>query len=132
MNASTPDEDGYTPLHMAAFAEVLGERRSRIEAHAVSLWDRLGAAVDQVSVEGVTPPHIAASLYDKDAVEFLLSKGADPLRRTKDGRTPIQMAQRSEHGTGLFGMSNRKATVRQKAATIDALRASVRQQSAPQ
>ena len=82
VNASTPDEDGYTPLHMAAFAEAL-ETPLRIRLMQ-SLLNH-GAAVDQVSVEGVTPLHIAASLYDKDAVEFLLSKGADPLRRTRTG-----------------------------------------------
>ena len=49
----------------------------------------------------------------------LLRNGADPLRGTKDSLTPIQVAQRSEHGTGLFGMATRVDET-EKLATIDA------------
>jgi ankyrin repeat protein len=84
-----------------------------------------GAVIDATDKQnGVTPLHVAAATYNKTLVDFLLWNGADPLRRTKDGRTPMQLAQRSEFGTGLLGIAT-QGDVQQKAATIDALRAAV-------
>ena len=80
-----------------------------------------GAVVDALDMDGYTPWHFATANYDKDAVVCLLKNGAHPLRRTKDGLTPLQIAQRSQHGTGLIGIAA-EVDDPEKSATIDVLR----------
>jgi ankyrin repeat protein len=89
-----------------------------------------GALVDAVDKDGFTPLHMAAALYNKDAALFLLSKGADPLKRNKAGLTPIQVAQRSQHGTAWTG-GMMPSDVKDKAAMIDALRVEVSKRPLP-
>jgi ankyrin repeat protein len=121
VDANTPNEDGFAPLHTAV---VSGIGKTEVQARIMQLLLSHGATVDPITKDGITPLHLAAALYNKDAVDFLLSKGADPLRRTNDGRTPMQLAQRSQHGTGLIGITT-EGDVKMKVATIDALRAAV-------
>lgn len=44
-----------------------------------------------------TPLHWASDWGQKDVVEYLLSKGADPNARASSGWTPIQAAEASDH-----------------------------------
>jgi ankyrin repeat protein len=121
-NVNASNADGITALHVAIIA--MTPEASQKVAMMQSLLKR-GATIDALDKGGRTPLHFAAATYNKDAVDCLLRNGADPLRRTKDGLTPIQVAQRSEHGTGLFGIAT-QVDETEKSATIDALRTSVR------
>ena len=119
-NASTTD--GITSLHVAIIAMT---QKSSQKVAMMQLLLKHGATIDAPDREGRTPLHLAAATYNRDAVDCLLRNGADPLRRTKDGLTPIQVAQRSEHGTGLFGIAT-QVDETEKSATIDVLRTAVR------
>jgi ankyrin repeat protein len=98
-DVNTPNADGLVPLHVAIFAAT---RDSHQKIRIIESLLKHGAAIDPVDKSGRTPLHLAAATYDKDIVDFLLKNGADPLRRTNDGLTPMQLAQRSEFGTGLL------------------------------
>src|SRR5947199_337215 len=55
-----------------------------------------------VEVPDATPLHSAAGLGNRAMVERLLAAGADPQRKTKDGKTAADLAR--EHGhESLFG-----------------------------
>lgn len=127
-DANTTNADSEAPLHMAVIAATADPQR---QIHIMQSLLKYGAAIDPVDKNGMTPLHLAAATYNKDIVDFLLRNGADPLRRTKDGFTPLQFSQRSAFGTGLFGIAT-QGDVKQKSATIDVLRAAVRGQPLPQ
>jgi ankyrin repeat protein len=127
IDANLSNVDGHTPLHLAAVAGY-GEPSRQVRIMRL-LLDH-GALVDAVDKDGFTPLHMAAALYNKDAALFLLSKGADPLKRNKAGLTPIQVAQRSQHGTAWTG-GMMPSDVKDKAAMIDALRVEVSKRPLP-
>ena len=53
-----------------------------------------GAEPDPVfAVNGETPLHVAAPLWDVAMVQLLVEKGADASRRRADGRTPYALAE---------------------------------------
>ena len=120
---NTSNADGITAMHIAIFA-VTSQPQQKI--NIMQSLVKHGAVIDPVDKDGRTPLHFAAGTYNKDAVDFLLTNGADPLRRTKDGFTPIQLAQRSQFGTGLFGLAT-QADETQKMATIEALRTAAKE-----
>jgi ankyrin repeat protein len=80
-----------------------------------------GAVIDLTEKNGMTPLHLAAASYNPALVYFLVRNGADALRRTKDGKTPMQIAQRSEAGTGVLGITIPE-DVKRKSATVEVLR----------
>jgi ankyrin repeat protein len=116
-------DDGYTPLHMAAYfgrlevARLLLERgadRNPVSSNdsrvtplhsAVSARHRdlaglllaLGASANAVQKGGSTPLHTAAHNGDEAIVDLLLLRGADPTRPADDGRTPPDMADEGGH-----------------------------------
>jgi ankyrin repeat protein len=120
-DANTPNADGIAPLHVAIVAVT---RDAQQKIHIMQSLVAHGAPIEPTNKDGMTPLHFAAASYNKDAADFLLRNGADPLRRTKDGLTPVQLAQRSGFGTGLLGMTTH-ADVNQKSATIEVLRRAV-------
>jgi ankyrin repeat protein len=124
-DVNTSNADGVTAMHVVIFAVTNAPQQ---KVHIMQSLVQHGAAIDPVDREGRTPLHLAAATYNKDAVDFLLTNGADPLRRTKEGLTPIQLAQRSQFGTGLFGLAT-QADETQKTATIVALRIAAKKQS---
>jgi ankyrin len=127
-DANMRNPDGLTPLHFAIIG-VTREAKQKIRIME-SLLKR-GTRVDSTDkTKGMTPLHMAAAKYETAVVEFLLRNGADPLRRTKDGRTPMQLAQRSEAGTGVLGIMT-PIDVNQKFATIEALRAATSGRTLP-
>jgi hypothetical protein len=63
---------------------------------------------------------MAAGLHNKVVVEFLLSHGANPLLKTKEGRTPLQLAGVSTFGSAPLGFITQR-DIGQKEETINAL-----------
>ncbi|KAF9775665.1 hypothetical protein IL306_006216 [Fusarium sp. DS 682] len=81
---STRDQNGFTPLHLAAECDHL--------AIAMLLLDN-GANPNARANGGRTPLHLAARYASAALVEFLVDDGkADPNARTTDGRTPLHYA----------------------------------------
>jgi len=76
-------ESGYTALHVAAYRSVDIAKRL-IDA---------GADVKAADSSGNTPLHFARNL---EMVDLLISKGADPNARSKDGETLLKWIVRSE------------------------------------
>ena len=60
--------------------------------------------VHERSPDGATPLHLAARFDQKDAVELLLERGADPSARDADGRAPEDVA--GDETRDLVAVSN--------------------------
>ncbi len=78
------DRQGETPLHHT----LKGGRGADVIA-AMQLLLEAGADIDAAGDAGATVLHRAAARRDADAVAFLLLEGADPGRRDRRGRTPL-------------------------------------------
>jgi ankyrin repeat protein len=117
-------EDGFTPLHLAAFfrhpeaARLLVERgaavdvvarheqlrvtplQSAVAARQVETAELLlsrGADANARERGGFTPLHAAAHHGDEALVELLLRHGADPGPSADDGRTAADFAREAGH-----------------------------------
>jgi ankyrin repeat protein len=116
-DANAPDKDGFTPMHRVLNSLTLDSQ------HQIQIMRSLlahGARIDPVAKKGWTPLLMAAGTFNQPVTEFLLSHGADPLLRTADGYTSLQLARRSSHGTSPMGLMIPE-DVNQKAGTIDAI-----------
>lgn len=123
--ANAWSDDGFTPLHYAAFfgqpeaAKLLIERGADLEARstnrefaldaaplhsAVAARERgtievlldAGADVNAVQHGGFTPLLEAAQTGQAEVVELLLERGADPDAKLDDGRTATDLARAGE------------------------------------
>ncbi len=116
--------DGFTALHFAAFfnrpeiardlirhgADVAAVAKNPMKvspihsaaaAHSpeiVRLLLEQGAPADARQHGGWTALHEAAQIGDLQMVSDLLQHQADPLARSDDGKTPVQMATEKGHG----------------------------------
>jgi ankyrin repeat protein len=83
-------QGGYsqeTPLMVAIFRDYFDIAKELL---------RRGARVNiQESHYGHTPLHFAAQKKDKELIEFLLAKGADPAIKNRYGRTPVEEAEKA-------------------------------------
>ena len=80
-------DDGWTPLHLAAFFGQLG---------AVKELLRRGAFVDARSTNGdVTPLHSAAVADNADVVAVLIAAGANVDATQASGHRPLDAARRN-------------------------------------
>ncbi|GFQ94358.1 peptide chain release factor 2 [Trichonephila clavata] len=76
------NEDGYTPLDLAC-------KKDKAEV-VTSLLKRKDINVN-ADENGCTPLHYAAEDGHKEAIDILMAKGADPLLKNKDGKTPMDL-----------------------------------------
>jgi ankyrin repeat protein len=83
-NAS--DRRGFTPLHLAAQEGALG---------VAQLLIGRGASVDQSNAFGNTPLFVAVfnCRGDETMIGLLRRGGADPLRASTSGQTPVGLAR---------------------------------------
>jgi uncharacterized protein len=116
-------DDGWTPLHLAAFfghgkvAELLIAERADVRArsrnssgntplHAAlagnhkfvsALLLGAGADVNAADAAGWRPLHIAAANNNLDAINALVAQGADVTSGNAEGRTPLSLATEKNH-----------------------------------
>ena len=120
---ATVSQDGFTPLHLAAFfghpetVRLLLDRGAEVDpvsdndlrvrplnsaaagghGKVVALLLEHGAAVDGPEGAGFTPLHVAAENGDVESARLLLAAGANPERHTDDGRSAADMASARGH-----------------------------------
>ena len=96
IDVNKKNEDGWTPLHIAAsknhktIVELLIENGAEInslgETSSIFIWQG-----------GFTPLHYAAVNGHKEIVELLINKGANVNAKTDDGLTPRDWAIKRNH-----------------------------------
>ena len=79
-DVNAPDENGLSPLALAAMQGQTAIARLLIDARA---------AVNQASSDGTTPLMRAASANHSETVRLLIASGADVNARNNQGRTPV-------------------------------------------
>uniref|UniRef100_A0AAQ4PN75 Ankyrin repeat domain 49 n=1 Tax=Gasterosteus aculeatus aculeatus TaxID=481459 RepID=A0AAQ4PN75_GASAC len=77
------DEDGYTPLHRAAYSG---------HVDVVSALIAAGSRVDPRTADGWTPLHSACRWSRVAVASFLLQHGAELNAQTNGGLTPLHLA----------------------------------------
>jgi serine/threonine protein kinase len=87
-NPNTKYDDGWTPLHIAAY-------RGHVEI--VKLLLERGADPNAKIDDGSTPLHIAAYRGHVEIVKLLLERRADPNAKDNKGRTPLHSAAYNGH-----------------------------------
>ncbi|KAK1751383.1 ankyrin repeat-containing protein [Echria macrotheca] len=71
-----------------------GRQHETMLTYAIQLHEARGVGVDQQDKHGVTALHIS-STHSEYNVQRLLEAGADPLKATHEGLTPLHLAARS-------------------------------------
>lgn len=79
--------DGFTPLHLAAFAHNPAAARALLEAGADP------NAVARASFARVTPLGTCAFANEPEVARVLLEHGADPAIAEEEGGTPLAVAE---------------------------------------
>lgn len=77
------DEDGYTPLHRAAYSG---------HVEVVSVLIAAGSKVNARTIDGWTPLHSACRWSRVAVASFLLRHGAELNAQTNGGLTPLHLA----------------------------------------
>lgn len=102
VNKETDDEDGWTPLILAAgydineTKDVPGLPNKTRQTLTLELLINAGAKINQCSKNGFNPLYIACLNGSKRTVEILLDKEADTNLRDQEGISPLYVA--CQHG----------------------------------
>ena len=81
------DNDGFTPLHLAA---------ARGDVSSVKMLLDAGADHDAKTEEGDSPVYVATYWSHPNVIRELMRRGANPLIANKYGKTPLTMAIENE------------------------------------
>lgn len=84
-NATLADQQGNTPLHIAAF--------SARTTPAITMLIAAGAQPNAINLNGDTPLHIAASYRNQPGVDALLAHGAKTNIKNYAGQTPLALSR---------------------------------------
>ncbi|KAM7008960.1 ankyrin repeat domain-containing protein 49 [Tautogolabrus adspersus] len=84
------DDDGYTPLHRAAYSG---------HVHVVSALLAAGSNVNPHTIDGWTPLHSACRWSRVTVASLLLQRGAQLNAQTNGGLTPLHLA--ASHASSL-------------------------------
>lgn len=85
-------------LRTSAGTTILHEAALGGSAETIELLLEKGADPNAVDAEtGATPLHLAASFNRADAIRALRKAHADPLKKDKNGRTPLDVARANNH-----------------------------------
>ena len=84
MDVNAEDENGWTPLHGAAWWGHTETAKFLIGS---------GADVDAQGAAGNTPLHQAAEKGHKEIIKLLIAKGADVNAKDEDGESPLDYAE---------------------------------------
>lgn len=85
-NIHEGDENGSTPLHLAATAN---------NTLSIEELIRNGANINYTANNGITPLHAAAYSCKPEATSLLIEKGANIEAKLENGMTPLYMAENS-------------------------------------
>ncbi len=96
-----PEDDGLTPLHLAA---------ENCHTNVVVLLLEKGAKLGVKGNDDETPLHLAAQEGCADVVAILLTKGAEIDARDRQGRTPLARAQQWHQTNVVTLLQQRGAT----------------------
>ncbi|WMT84150.1 ankyrin repeat domain-containing protein [Wolbachia endosymbiont of Listronotus oregonensis] len=88
VDVNSTDENGWTPLHLAAWKGQLDNARLLIEK---------GADINAENIFGRKPVHVAAESNNTNIIEFFLSKGMNVDDTDRYGRTPLYCASWNGH-----------------------------------
>jgi ankyrin repeat protein len=109
VDLNTPQRDGMTALHWAAYND---------DRDIAELLVRAGANVKAANRYGVTPLSLACTNGNGEMVELLLKAGADPNAPLPGGETPLMTAARTgtaasvkallSHGARVDGKDDRR------------------------
>ena len=87
VDVNATDEDGWSPLHMAA---------AKDHSEVIKVLLSHGADVNAKNKWGRTPLHMAAANDCSEVAKLLISHGGDVNARDKDGKSPLHFA--AEYG----------------------------------
>ena len=81
------DKNGNTPLHLSAL-------QGQIES--LTVLSEAGADIGAVNSEYETALHFAVLSGNEETIDYLYCHNANPLAKTKRGKTPIDYAHKNK------------------------------------
>ena len=122
VDVTTPEGDGATALHWAAYAD---------DVETADLLIRAGAGVDATNDLGVTPLWVAGTNGSAEMVARLLEAGANPNIAPATGGTPLMRAVRTGNADAVEALLTAGADVNASEGSPGAERADVGRDAAP-
>jgi ankyrin repeat protein len=93
LNIDAKDNNGVTALHWA-----IGKDKTPLAKFLIEKGANVNLSIESMKgLEGITPLHLAAGHGNLELVKLILSKGANPSVKSKDGKTPLDLALENNH-----------------------------------